>query len=155
MPRLTRFSFGTTSAVVTSLAFVIGLSGASKPAIILSLLVFALADNISDSLGIHVFQESDLKNPRVVRVSTFSNFFARLSLVLIFVLIVAFLPINYAVIASLVYGMSVLSVLSYYIARERKSSIYTSILWHVATAILVIAVSYVLHVWITNFLTGA
>jgi VIT1/CCC1 family predicted Fe2+/Mn2+ transporter len=155
MTHLTKFSFGTTSAVVTSLAFVVGLSGASKPTIILSLLVFALADNISDSLGIHIFQESDLKDPMVVRVSTFSNFFTRLSLVLIFVLIVAFLPINYAVIASLIYGMSVLSVLSYLIARERRSSVYTSILWHVMIAILVIAVSYVLRVWITNFFVGA
>jgi len=155
MTHLTKFSFGTTSAVVTSLAFVVGLSGTSKPTIILSLLVFAVADNISDSLGIHIFQESDLKNARVIRVSTFSNFFTRLSLVLIFVLIVAFLPIDYAVIASLIYGMSALSVLSHLIARERKSSVYTSIFWHVSIAILVIAVSYVLRVWITNFFVGA
>ena len=154
MTHLTKFSFGTTSAVVTSLAFVVGLSGASKATIILSLLVFALADNISDSLGIHIFQESDLKDSRVVSVSTVFNFFTRLSLVIIFVLIVAFLPIDYAVIVSLIYGLSVLSVLSYLIAKERKSSVYTSIFGHVAIAILVIAVSYVFRVWISNFFVG-
>ena len=60
MTHLTRFSFGTTSAIVTSLAFVVGLSGSSKAAIVVSLLVFAVADNVSDSLGLHIFQESEL-----------------------------------------------------------------------------------------------
>ena len=154
MTHLTRFSFGTTSAIVTSLAFVVGLSGSSKIAIVVSLLVFAVADNISDSFGLHIFQESDLKQPKVVSISTFSNFFTRLSLVLIFVLLVVLLPIEYAVVASLIYGISLLSVLSYLIAKERKSSPYLSIFAHIAIAILVIVVSYVLRVWITNFFSN-
>ena len=117
MTHLTRFSFGTTSARDTSLAFVVGLSGSSKVAIVVSLLVFAVADNVSDSLGLHIFQESELKQPRVISVSTFSNFFTRLSLVLVFVLLVALLPIEIAVVASLVYGISLLSLLSYLIAK--------------------------------------
>jgi VIT1/CCC1 family predicted Fe2+/Mn2+ transporter len=154
MTHLTRFSFGTTSAIVTSLAFIVGLSGSSKIAIILSLLVFAVADNISDSLGLHIFQESDLKQAKVLTVSTFSNFFTRLSLVLVFVLLVALLPIEYAAIASLIYGISLLSILSYLIAKERKSSPYLSIFAHIAIAILVIAISYLLRIWITDFFSN-
>ena len=153
MTHLTRFSFGTTSAIVTSLAFVVGLSGSSKAAIVVSLLVFAVADNVSDSLGLHIFQESELKQPGVISVSTFSNFFTRLSLVLVFVLLVALLPIGIAVVVSLVYGISLLSLLSYLIAKERKSSPYSSIFAHIAIAVLVIIVSYVLRVWITGFFT--
>jgi len=154
MTHLTRFSFGTTSAIVTSLAFIVGLSGGSKIAIVVSLMVFAVADNISDSLGLHIFQESDLKQPKVVSISTLSNFFTRLSLVLVFILLVVLLPIDYAVIASLVYGVSLLSFLSYLIAKERKSNPYSSILAHIAIAVLVIGVSFLLRVWITNFFSN-
>ena len=153
MTHLTKFSFGTTSAIVTSLAFIIGLSESinSKLAIITSLLLFAIADNISDSLGLHIFQESDLKKPKVVSVSTFSNFFTRLLVVIIFILLVAFLPIDYAVIVSIIYGISLLSILSYFIAKEQKSNPYLSILGHVAIAILVIVISFFLREWIMNF----
>lgn len=151
MTHLTRFSFGTTSAIVTSLAFIVGLSGNSQLTIIVSLLVFAVADNISDSLGIHVFQESDLKKPKVVKTTTFSNFFTRFMIVTGFVLIVAFLPIYYAMVVSIIYGISLLSVLSYYIAKERKSSPYLSIFGHVAIAILVIVISYFLRLLIMSF----
>lgn len=122
MTHLTRFSFGATSAIVTSLAFIVGLSKNvnSKLFIIGSLLVIAIADNISDSLGIHIYQESELKEPKVVRVSTISNFLIRFLVVIIFVLLAAFLPITYSVIVSLVYGISLLVVLSYLIAKEQR-----------------------------------
>lgn len=151
MTHLTKFSFGTTSAIVTSLAFIVGLSGNSKITIIVSLLVFAVADNISDSLGLHIFQESDLKKPKVVSTSTFSNFFTRFLVVLIFISLVAFFPLEYAVVLSIIYGVSLLSVLSYYIAKEQKSNPYLSILGHVAIAILVIVISYFLRLWIVGF----
>jgi len=56
MIHLRKFSFGASSAIVTSLAFIVGLSRNPNPrlAIIGSLLVIAVADNISDSLGIHI-----------------------------------------------------------------------------------------------------
>ena len=153
MTHLTKFSFGVTSAIVTSLAFIVGLSESvnSRFAIIISLLVFAVADNISDSLGLHIFQESDLKKSKAVNVSTFSNFFARFLAVVVFVLLVAFLPIDYAVIFSIVFGISLLAVLSYFIAKEQKSNPYKSILEHLAIAILVIVASYFLREWTMNF----
>ncbi len=153
MTHLAKFSFGVTSAIVTSLAFIVGLSESinSRFAIIISLSVFAVADNISDSLGLHIFQESDLKKSKAVNVSTFSNFFARFMVVVVFISLVAFLPINYAVILSIIFGISLLSILSYFIAKEQKTNPYKSILEHLAIAILTIAVSYFLREWIINF----
>lgn len=153
MTHLTKFSFGVTSAIVTSLAFIVGLSGGvnSKLFIIGSLIVFAIADNISDSLGIHVFQESDLKKSKVVSISTFFNFFTRLLVVLVFILIVTLLPIEYSIIVSIIFGISLLSILSYFIAKEQKANTFLSILEHVVIAILAIAVSYLLRGWIMGF----
>ena len=120
MTHLTKFSFGATSAIVTSLAFIVGLSRSINPklAIIGSLLVIAVADNISDSLGIHIYQESELKKSKAVRVSTFYNFLTRFLVILVFISLVAFLPIGYSVIFSMVWGISLLSALSYFIAKE-------------------------------------
>jgi len=152
MTHLTKFSFGATSAIVTSLAFIVGLSRNANPklTIIGSLLVIAIADNISDSLGIHIYQESDLKKPKDVRTSTFSNFLTRFLVILLFILIVAFLPTDYAVVFSVILGVSLLSVLSYFIAKEQKVNPYMAILQHVAIAIFVIVVSSFLGEWIMS-----
>ena len=55
-----RFSFGATSSTVTSLGIITGLLQASNPKSIIigSLLVIAVADNVADSLGIHIYRES-------------------------------------------------------------------------------------------------
>ena len=58
-PRI--FSFGSTSAIVTSMGVIIGLGAATArtATIVSSLLIFAVADNISDSLSIHMYQEAE------------------------------------------------------------------------------------------------
>jgi VIT1/CCC1 family predicted Fe2+/Mn2+ transporter len=152
MTHLTKFSFGITSAVVTSLAFIIGLSGISNPkmAIIGSLLVFAIADNISDALGIHIFQESDLKKPKIVAVSTFYNFFTRLFISAVFIVLVALLPTEYFIVSSLVWGIFLLSILSYKIGKEQKVNPYLTILRHLSIAVVVILVSFFLRTYIMN-----
>ena len=149
---LTNFSFGATSAIVTSLAFIVSLSRSINPnlTIIGFLLLFAIADNISDSLGIHIYQESELKKSKVVNVSTFYNFLTRFLIVLVFILLVAFLPIDYAVVVSIIYGISLLVILSYFIAKEQKVNPYKAILEHVAIAILIIIVSNFIGAWIKN-----
>jgi len=152
MSHLTRFSFGATSAIITCLAFIIGLSKSGNPklSIIGSLLVIAIADNISDTLGIHIYQESDLKNSKVVRTSTFFNFLTRLFVIIIFILLVLFLPIEYTIIFSIVWGLSLLAVLSYFISKEQKVNPYTAIFKHISIAVLVIIISNFLSEWIMN-----
>ena len=151
MSHLTKFSFGATSAIITCLALIIGLSKSANPklSIVASLLVIAIADNISDSLGIHIYQESDLKKSEVVRVNTFFNFLTRFFVILIFILLVVFLPTGYAIIFSIIWGISLLIVLSYSIAKEQKVNPYKAIVEHVAVA--VIFVSNLFSEWILHF----
>jgi hypothetical protein len=56
MANLARFTFGTTSAIVTSGGLIVGLhaAGATRATIVSGLLVIAVADNLSDSLSIHM-----------------------------------------------------------------------------------------------------
>lgn len=153
MSHLTKFSFGATSAIITCLALIIGLSKSANPklSIVASLLVIAIADNISDSLGIHIYQESDLKKSEVVRANTFFNFLTRFFVILIFILLVVFLSTGYAIIFSIIWGISLLIVLSYSIAKEQKVNPYKAIFEHVAVAVVVIFVSNFLSEWILHF----
>ena len=141
------FSFGATSAVITSLAVIVGLSRTVNPAIGITtaLVVIAIADNISDSFGIHVHQESQKESVKEVRKTTFTNFATRVVVVAIFVLLVILLPIKAAVIFSIFLGMAVISIISYFVAKERKAKPFKVVFHHLLITALVITGSYLLR----------
>jgi vacuolar iron transporter family protein len=139
----TKFSFGTTSAIITSLGIVTGLRTFSAPklSIIGGLFIIAVADNIADSLGIHVYQESECLKTREVWISTLTNFVARFTVTLTFVFLIILLPLHVAVLASIAWGFTLLSLLSYSIARHEKKNPTLAILEHIGIATVVIVIS--------------
>ena len=141
-----KFSFGATSSTVTSLGIIFGLltSGNPKASIIGSLLVIAVADNIADSLGIHIYRESTATKKENTRMFTISNFITRFAITLTFVALVAFLPIDYAAAACMAIGVGILVFLSYLIGVQRKTSTLKEILIHLGIAIPVIIISHFL-----------
>lgn len=140
----TKFSFGGTSGIITNLAIIIGLDtlANAKISIIGSLLVVALADNISDTLGIHIYQESEGLSKRVVWISSFTNFLARFLVSLGFIFIIFLLPIKIAVITSIIYGFLVLSIVSYLISKRKKTNPWQAIIEHMLIALIVIFLSH-------------
>ncbi len=143
-PTQTRFSFGATSAIITNLGIITGLDTLAHPklSIIGALLVIALADNLSDTFGIHIYQESEHLSKKEVWLSTLTNFFARLFVSLTFIALIILLPIKLAAVCSVVWGLLILTVMSYTIARQRKMSPYSAILAHTTVAVLVVAASH-------------
>ena len=141
-----KFSFGATSSTVTSLGIIFGLltSGNPKASVIGSLLVIAVADNIADSLGIHIYRESTRTQKENTRMFTISNFLTRFGITLTFVVLFAFLPIEYAAVACTIIGMSILVFLSYLIGVQTKTSTLREILIHLGIAIPVIIISHFL-----------
>jgi VIT1/CCC1 family predicted Fe2+/Mn2+ transporter len=152
---LTKFSYGGTAAIVTSMGLIGGLGGtsASKSAIISSLLIIAIADNLTDSLAIHVYQESEKLETRLAFRSTIANFFTRLLGVLTFVLLVVILPAPLLVPVGLAWGMVLLGTLTWFVAHSRGLSPAVEVLKHLGIAVLVIAVSKVIAVWIVGRLS--
>jgi hypothetical protein len=132
------FSFGATSAVITGLAVVVSLSRSANPVtgIMTALVVIALADNISDSFGIHIHQESQKESVREVRRTTFTNFATRVAVVSVFIVLVILLPINVAV---------PLSIISYFIAKDQGTKPFTIVFQHLLITVLVIIGSYFLR----------
>ena len=143
-PYQTKVSFGITSAVITSLALITGLDTITNPksGIIGSILVIALADNLSDSMGIHFYLESEHVSGKEVWLSTLTNYLARLGVSLSFILLIAFLPIRTAVYCSIVWGFSILAGLSYAIQHRRDKNPLNEALVHMGLAAIVIAGSH-------------
>jgi len=73
---LYRYIFGATTAIITNMGLVAGLHFGShaKINIIGSILVIAVADNISDTLGIHIYQESEKVSTKEIWLSTLTIF---------------------------------------------------------------------------------
>lgn len=145
----TKFSFGATSGIITNLALIAALDTLAHPklSIIGGMLVIALADNISDSLGIHVYQESECIREKEVWLSTITNFLARIFVSLTFILLVATLPISLAVPCSIVWGLLLLSIMSHTIAKNSGANPFLAIFEHVSIAIIVIIASHLIGKW--------
>lgn len=141
----TGFSFGGTAAIVTSMGVIVGFSASTvaRGPIVSSLLIVALADNISDSLSIHLYQESENLDGRAAFRATLTNFAARLVVSLSFVVLVLVLPRNVLAGVSLGWGMLLLGVLSYVLARARKVSTWREVAKHLLIAAIVVVVSRV------------
>lgn len=149
---LTRFTFGGTSAVVTSMGLVVGLGAATAPrvAVVSGLLIIGLADNLTDSLSIHVYQEAQKLEAKSAFRATTTNFLARFLVTLSFVAWVLFLPPGVVGPVSLAWGLALLGFLSFFLARARNVPVVPEIAKHVAVAVAVIVVSRAVGVWVAG-----
>lgn len=147
----TGLSFGFTSAIITTLGLIVGLNSGTglKLAVIGGILTIAIADAFSDALGIHISQEALNKHStRHIWESTVSTFLAKFFFALTFVVPVLLFPLRTAVIVSIIYGLTLLAILSFFIARQQKVRASPVILEHVMIAGVVIALTNFVGVWI-------
>lgn len=153
MLKTTRISFGGTAAIVTSMALMAGLeaANAARATEVSALLIAAVADNLTDSLSVHMYQESEGLERREIFVGTLSNFATRLVVCLTFVLMAALLARHTAAVAGIVWGLSLLSALSYMLARQRQVSALSEVGKHLAVALVIIFVSKSIGQWISAY----
>ena len=89
--------------------------------IIGGILTIAIADAFSDALGIHVSEEAEnVHNTREVWESTFTTFLTKLFFALTFMIPILVLELSTAIRVSVVYGLIMLSILSYTINKKEK-----------------------------------
>lgn len=152
MFKLSRISFGGAAAITGSMAFVVGLdaANASKVAIVSALLIAGLADNLTDSLSVHIYQESERLDPHDAFVGTLTNFTARLAIYLSFVLIVGIFPMRVVMVGAIAFGALLLGTLTYLIARERKVPVVPELAKHFIVAAVVILASKGIGYWINR-----
>jgi len=155
MIKTTRISFGGTAAIVTSMALIAGLDAANagRAAMVSALLIAAVADNLTDSLSVHMYQESERLEEKEAFIGTLTNFATRFIVCLSFVLIVTLFREHAAAVGGIVWGMSLLTVLTYILARHRKVSAMSELGKHLAVALVIVFVSKSIGHWITAHVT--
>lgn len=149
------FSFGTTSGIITTLGLIVGLhSGTHSKLVVLgAILTIAIADAFSDALGIHVSEESEAKHTSgEIWQSTISTFLAKFIFSLTFAIPVLLLSLPMAIIVSVVWGLSLLSIFSFYLAKTQKKTPWKVIAEHLVTALVVITITYYTGVWIGSII---
>lgn len=149
------FSFGLTSGIITTLGMIVGLHSSthSQLVVIGGILAIAVADAFSDALGIHISEESeDQHSEKEIWESTFSTFFSKFFFALTFIIPVLFLELNTAIIVSVVWGLSLIALFSYYMAKKQeKIEPYKVVLEHLFIALLVVAITHQVGDWVATF----
>jgi VIT1/CCC1 family predicted Fe2+/Mn2+ transporter len=146
---LRNYIFGSSAAIITDVSLIVGLGSAraGKGPLLAGLLTIAVADNVSDSLGIHLYKESEGYSERLSLLSTTLNFLSRLLISCTFIAIVLVLPMAHAIIVGLVWGLLLIVFISYLISRGNKDNPVREMVVHVFTAVIVIVLSrYLGHV---------
>ena len=149
----TGVSFGLTSAVITTLGLMVGLQSGtgSKLVVIGGVLTIAIADAFSHALGIHVSEESEnVHTPKEVWGATVATFLAKFVFALTFIVPVLLLPLSAAVVVSVAWGLSILAILSYFMARAQGERPWKIIGEHVLIAGLVIAITHWVGHWVST-----
>jgi len=145
------FSFGLTSGIITTLGLIVGLHAGthSKIVVIGGILIIAVADAFSDALGIHISVESENKlTTREIWEATISTFLSKFVFALTFVIPLLLFQSGIAIIISVIWGLSLLGIFSYFIAQGQNVKPWKVIFEHLIIAILVIVATYYVGAWI-------
>lgn len=149
----TGISFGITSAIITTLGLMVGLySGThSKLVVIGAILTIAIADAFSDALGIHISEESENKHTeKEIWQSTGATFLSKFIFGLTFIIPVLLFKLPAAIWVSVIWGLSILTIFSYNLAKSQKAKPFKVISEHLFIAAAVIIVTHYLGVWIAS-----
>ena len=149
------FNFGLTSGIITTLGLMVGLYSSTNSTIIVigGILTIAIADALSDSVAIHVAVESQIKYTiREVWEATIATFFYKFIFAIIFIPSFLVLPLEKAVLISILIGLDIIFINSLILARMRDVSAKKIITEHLLLTILVIAASYFIGVAVSTFL---
>jgi VIT1/CCC1 family predicted Fe2+/Mn2+ transporter len=146
-------SFGTTSGIITTLGLMVGLNSGthSQATIIGGILTIAIADSFSDALGIHVSEESEGKHTeREIWESTIYTFLAKFIFASIFIIPILFLELSIAIIVSIIFGLSLLSILSFLLSRKQNKKTWRVVLEHLIVALVVILLAHYIGNWVAS-----
>ncbi len=149
----TGISFGLTSGIITTLGLMVGLNAGTGSQLIVigGILTIAIADAFSDALGIHVSQESeDHTTSKEVWESTFSTFGTKFCFALTFLIPVILFELGMAIVISVIWGLAILGILSYKIAKQQKEKVWKAVVEHMTIALIVIFITHYIGLWIAS-----
>lgn len=150
------FSFGLTSGIITTLGLLVGLYSGThlKLAVVGGILTIAIADAFSDALGIHVSEESEEKHTtKELWESMIATFISKFIFAMTFMVPILLFKLQTAVIVSVIWGLSLLSIFSFFIAKTQNKKPAKVIGEHLTIAVVVIIATYYIGSWISAIFT--
>jgi VIT1/CCC1 family predicted Fe2+/Mn2+ transporter len=157
---MTGVSFGLTSAVITTLGMIVGLYSAtsSRLAVVAGVIILSIADSLSDAAGMHLSEEAEMENGRPkhshreIWLTTIFTFLSKLVFTLTFAVPIILLPLKRAILVSVGWGMLLIIVLNFFLAKSKGEKPLPLIIEHLLLSLLVIGVSnwsgYLISLWI-------
>ena len=149
----TGFSFGVTSGIITTLGLMVGLhSGTNSQIVVIGgVLTIAIADAFSDALGIHISEEAENRHTTTeIWESTISTFLSKFLCALTFIVPLLLLQLSTAIIVSVIWGLSLIAIFSFYIAKEQKVSHGIVVMEHLLITFVVIILTHYAGDWIES-----
>ena len=147
----TGIHFGLTSGVITTLGLIVGLHAGthSTLAVVGGVLTIAVADACSDALGIHISEEGEhVHSTSEIWQATVATFITKFLMALTFLVPLWLCTLPTAIVVSIAWGLAVITLLSYRLARSQGVWPGKVIGEHLAIAMLVIALTHALGNWV-------
>lgn len=138
-------SFGLTSGAITTMGLIVGLYEGthSLKAVVGGVLTIAVADAFSDALGMHIHEESENEHTiKEIWESTIATFISKFVFTVSFLVPVLLFDLNTSVTVSVVWGLTLVAIISYFIARDQRAPVYKIVGEHVSIAVIVIIVTH-------------
>jgi vacuolar iron transporter family protein len=146
----TGIGFGLTSGVITPVGLMVGLHAGthSRIAVVGGILTIAIADALSDALGIHLAEESRAAAmTHHVWEATLSTFLAKFITAGTFAIPVLLFELRTSIMVSIFWGLMVLTALTFMLARQQGLPPWKAIGEHVLVAVGVVTISYYVGLW--------
>ncbi len=139
------FGFGITSGVITTLGVIVGLHSGTheKLAVLVGIIVLAVADALSDAIGIHISEEAEnVHTTHELWQSAFFTFISKFCVAFSFIIPLQLLELNMAILVSVVWGALLISVFSYLMAKSQKQNPAKVIAEHVMIMLAVVVLAH-------------
>ncbi len=149
----TGFSFGLTSGIITTLGLMVGLHAGTHDKIVIigGILTIAIADAFSDAMGIHISEESENHHTaREIWESTISTFLCKFLVALTFIVPVLLFELYEAILVSVVWGLSIITLFSFHMARQRRVKSRHVVAEHILIAVVVIIITHYVGDWVST-----
>jgi len=152
----TGFSFGLTSGIITTLGLMVGLNSSthSMLAVVGGVLTIAIADAFSDAFAMHITEEvRNAKATQEIWTATFSTLMFKFITAITFLIPLLLvspgsLTLDAAIIASIAWGLLLITIFNYFLARKEKAPAWKIIGEHLIIAIIVVVLANLAGSWI-------
>ncbi|HID95076.1 MAG TPA: hypothetical protein EYP53_03335 [Candidatus Latescibacteria bacterium] len=141
----TGFSFGLTSGIITTMGLMVGLHSSTHSglAVIGGIIAIAIADAFSDAMGIHISEESENRHStKEIWESTISTFSSKFLFASTFIIPILLFQLPTAIVVSVIWGLSLITMFSFYMAKQQGVNSFRVVSEHLAIAVLVVVITH-------------